>query len=192
MRKKSERSETLIANFKDCYAEGWYFAVHEAFKDALDIKYLPRMKLVLDQNREPIKVQQKDKHGNLKFKKNGEPALKDLTEEKMVWTQGTAYCFDIGHIIYDTPKAYEDWITALQHINIACKVKKATQAGVTKEDKGMVLFETFKPDAKRKKLVHTRLYRTDQVQFVSFLQSGKLDESWEEKSGDIISITAKK
>lgn len=96
-----------------------------------------------------------------------------------VWTQGTAYCFDVGHIIYDTPKAYDqDWITALQHINIACKVKKATQAGVTKEDKGMVLFETFKPDAKRKKLVHTGLYRTDQVQFVSFLQSGKLDESW--------------
>lgn len=172
MRKKSKRSETLIANFKDCYAEGWYFAVHEAFKDALDIKYLPRMKLVLDQNGEPIKVQQKDKHGNLKFKKNGEPALKDLTEEKMVWTQGSAYCFDVGDIVYDAHK------TDVKHINVGCQVQKAEPAWVTPGDKGMVFFEILKPDEQRKKLMSNGFYRTDQVQFVSFLKSGKLYESW--------------
>jgi len=97
---------------------------------------------------------------------------------RSVWTQGSAYCFDVGHILYDTPKAYQIWKTALKYINIACQVQKATPAGVTPEENGMVLFEIFKPDEQRKKLVPNGFYRTDQVQFVAFLQSGEIDESW--------------
>ena len=99
-------------------------------------------------------------------------------QTRSVWTQGTAYCFGIGHILYDTPKAYQIWKIALKYINIACQVQQAIPAGVTPSEKGMVLFEKLKPDEQRKKLVHNGFYRTDQVQFVAFLQSGKIDDAW--------------
>ena len=40
---KETRSLKLIANFVDGYAEGWAFAVSEAFKDRLDIRYTQRI-----------------------------------------------------------------------------------------------------------------------------------------------------
>lgn len=40
--KREKRSLNLIADFEDGYAEGWYFAVGEAFKDQLDTKLTPR------------------------------------------------------------------------------------------------------------------------------------------------------
>ncbi len=40
---RSKRSLNLIANFVDGFAEGWYFAVGEFFKDQLDIKYTERI-----------------------------------------------------------------------------------------------------------------------------------------------------
>lgn len=176
---RNTRSEKLIAEFEDGHAKGWVFAVSKAFRDQLDIKYLPKKVPELDEKGKSIKVPRRDEHGNIILKKDGTPQLKTLTKEKMFWTQGSAYCFDAGHILYDTPKAYDpDWITPLQHINIACQVQQAIPAGVTLGEKGMVLFETFKPDTQRKKLVPTGFYRTDQVQFVAFLQSGQLDEAW--------------
>ena len=42
-KKRQDRSLDLVANFIDGYAEGWYFAVGECFKDQLDIKYTDRV-----------------------------------------------------------------------------------------------------------------------------------------------------
>lgn len=41
---KTKRSSTLIADFADGYASGWCFAIHEGFRDALDIKWTRRQK----------------------------------------------------------------------------------------------------------------------------------------------------
>lgn len=41
--KREKRSPILIANFIDGYADGWRFAVRQAFKDALDIKWTTKV-----------------------------------------------------------------------------------------------------------------------------------------------------
>ena len=42
-KRRDKRNLDLIANFVDGYAAGWFFAVGECFKDALDIKYTERI-----------------------------------------------------------------------------------------------------------------------------------------------------
>ena len=42
-KERQDRSLNLITDFIDGYAEGWYFAVGECFKDQLDIKYTDRV-----------------------------------------------------------------------------------------------------------------------------------------------------
>ena len=42
--KKSSRTEQLIANFKNGFAEHWFMAVGEEFKNELDIKKTKRIK----------------------------------------------------------------------------------------------------------------------------------------------------
>lgn len=44
----------------------------------------------------------------------------------MKWTQGPFYCFDQGHVLYDTPKAYLIWSKALKYLKFRCEVIRGT------------------------------------------------------------------
>lgn len=88
------RSLNLKTNFENGYAQGWYFAVGECFKDQLDIKYTQRIKKIKKNN----KIQYENLSNN-----DGNPLInKDLKikdkENKIegVWTQGLFYCFSEG------------------------------------------------------------------------------------------------
>ena len=54
-----------------------------------------------------------------------------------VWAQGGAFCFSGGDTLYDTPRAYERWGTALQSIGRAYQVLGGTPSRPKKE---LVLF----------------------------------------------------
>ena len=44
----------------------------------------------------------------------------------VIWTQGGAFSFSQGDVLYDTPLAYQQWDNALQHIRAAYQVLEGT------------------------------------------------------------------
>jgi hypothetical protein len=95
-----KRSLKLIANFVDGYAEGWFFAVGDFFRDNLDIKLTDRI------------VREKDDLGKNK-------------KSTKIYTQGKEYSFEIGDIFYDSPNGYLRWDIALKNFNQMCQITNA-------------------------------------------------------------------
>ena len=54
-------------------------------------------------------------------------------KKNAAWTQGGTFAFCQGDILYDTPLAYQEWGTGLQHIGKAYQVTEAISARPEKE-----------------------------------------------------------
>jgi hypothetical protein len=121
---KVDRSLNLIANFIGDYAQGWYLAVGKYFKDTLDIKYTERV--------ETVKIDGVVQYDKI-IDNNGNTKNKQKRRKVSRLTQGPFYCFDAGHVIYDTPKAYLQWSEALKHLKIRCEVLMGTPNRFKKE-----------------------------------------------------------
>lgn len=93
-----------------------------------------------------------------------------------VWTQGGNFSFAIGDTIYDTPRAYERWADALQHIGYCITVSQATAVSpptvTTPRHSGYVGFNLSAPDASKTALTAIRAYAMTQDEFVRFLITG--------------------
>lgn len=132
--KKETRSELFIARFVDGFAVGWRLAVPEAFKDALDIKMTPRVVTVTKEV------------GDKKTKKS-------ITYN--VWTQGQAFNFRAGDVLYDSPKAYAKFRSLWDVAKMMVQVVEASPSGyidpvrMTIEGSGMMVTQ-FKPSKKQK------------------------------------------
>lgn len=95
------------------------------------------------------------------------------------WTQGSTFSFETGDILYDTPKAYEPWPEAIQHINRCIQVREASpvipgeKGGKGKpgasRNPGSVRFDVLVPDQSRTKLVKDGEEELTQDEFVRFL-----------------------
>lgn len=174
--KKQKRCLDLIANFVDGYAEGWFFAVGECFKDELDIKFTDRVEPVLVDGKVQY-VEYVDKKGDIKKKKK--------TRKVKRWTQGPFYAFAEGHIIFDTPNAYRPWAEALQYIGLICNIVRATPNDLDASGylvHGHVTFTLQEPNIDKSELVTIGQYDVSQNQFVEYLRTGKLN-STEQLSG---------
>ncbi|MDD5451758.1 MAG: hypothetical protein PHT49_07700 [Desulfovibrionales bacterium] len=94
----------------------------------------------------------------------------------LVWTQGSAFSFSEGDILYDTRNAYKVWSEALKSISLGVQVRQALAAGAASEGNGRspgsVTFEILKPDKRRSKLVGNGYYTLSQDDFVRFLIAG--------------------
>ena len=95
----------------------------------------------------------------------------------LCWTQGALFSFKAGDIIYDTPKAYEQWDKALEHINICVSVKQAIDVsldeGSNSRFSGSVTFAILKPNEQRTKLIEQEQQTMTQDDFVEFLIAGE-------------------
>jgi hypothetical protein len=178
-----ERSLVCIANFVNGFAAGWFCAVPEAFREALDIKLAQRM--------------------------IPNPALPGKTVAETMYTQGNLFSFNKGDVFYDTPEAYADekWSEIIKTIRFCIQIKKTTPSTLVEtktwatvepvpiiEDKsdkpkkhlhklvytrsriqyGEVSFVMLEPDLLKTKLVEVATYETNQEYFVRFLQFGSL------------------
>ena len=140
--KRENRSLKLIADFKDGYAAGWFFAVGECFRTELDIKWTKR------------KVNNKDWWG---------------------WTQGKAFAFCEGHILYDSPKAYQVWEKAVKEIKLKCEVIRPTSGELLKLIKNTdrsITFILSRPGTGSRGFERVGTYTMKQNAFVEFLRSG--------------------
>ncbi|MCG8639125.1 MAG: hypothetical protein MI862_05290 [Desulfobacterales bacterium] len=174
--KREKRSKTLIAKFKDGFAEGWFFQVGEFFKPQLDIVHSPRRVDVVDENGVTKQIQKRDKNGVLKFKKDGSPFMVKMKKTVYVWTQGNQFCFEEGHTIYDSPKAYLAWSEALKHITYSCTILNAVPCMISSENKttkGQVSFKLSKINKERTGLDPINIFNMTQPEFVDFLKTGR-------------------
>lgn len=74
-----------------------------------------------------------------------------------VWTQGSAFNFKAGEILYDTPEAYGKWTTPLSAITCSIQIEFSSGAGLSdsgnQRSSGVVKFKVYKPDGTKEKLV---------------------------------------
>lgn len=165
--KRIKRDLNLIANFVNGYAEGWYFAIGECFRDALDIKYTERI--------EPFCIDGIRQYETIE--KNGVIKKKLLTNKVMKWTQGPYISFAEGDSIYDTPEAYLPWGMAIKHIKLMCKVIRSIPNNCDTDGRfvtGHITFTLSKPNENRDGLEKIGQYELTQNQFVDYLRSGVL------------------
>ena len=94
--------------------------------------------------------------------------------KRETWTQGRNYSFSCGDVLYDSPKGYEVWSEALQHINTCLQVVTAIPARLRSD--GHVTFQVSHPDKQRTRLVTGNIYTCSQVEFVALLRTGRLDQ----------------
>ena len=97
--------------------------------------------------------------------------------KEWIWTQGTAFSFGEGDILYDTPGAYQSWAEALKSIKLCVQVISGTAAGTVSEGSlrspGSVTIDILRPDKERTKLVSCGQLNLTQDEFVHFLVSGQ-------------------
>lgn len=95
------------------------------------------------------------------------------------WTQGPYFSFAEGHLFYNTPKAYSKWEEAIKHIKFACQITSATPTILNRNKnlvEGLVEFTIYEPDENFRSLKALNNYKLSQKEFVSFLQTGALNE----------------
>lgn len=94
----------------------------------------------------------------------------------MAWTQGSAFSFRQGDILYDTEVAYENWSEALKTMSLGVQVTHAAAAKPTSDGDsryaGSVTFELLVPDKSKSRLVAKESRTMSQDDFVRFLIAG--------------------
>lgn len=149
------RRTKLIAHFHDSFAEGWHFAVHEAFRSALDIQLVDRTKTV--------KKSDGAKHRTV----------------RRIWTQGSDYAFQPGDIFHEVPRAQcRPWAECLAFGGYTLQIRDAAPAGHDPScegdyNPGRVWVDVFQ--SKDDKLVRVGNFTSSQVAFVQLLKTGLLE-----------------
>lgn len=160
---KQKRSEEVSVDWANGYAAGWKMAVPPCFREALDIRWSPRVKDVLGADGKPV------------MGEDGKPQR----EEVSVLTEGVPplYSFQPGYTLYDTRAAYEGcWGDSLRKIGFGLVVESArpdTWAEDAKAD-GLVTFQVWRPKRDRSGLARGEEQTVSQAAFVEILRSGKL------------------
>jgi len=99
-------------------------------------------------------------------------------KRQTIWTQGSTFSFSGGQTIYDTPKAYEPWRTALQYINLCVQVERALPTSISEKgirNPGEITLQVLTPDSDRTRLIERGKVIISQDYFVKFLISGTIE-----------------
>ena len=107
-------------------------------------------------------------------------------QQTLQWTQGGNFSFKQGDVIYDTPKAYDEWARALHHLKLCICIKHATDAGSPEAEgkqgraarqAGFVAFDILQPNDQKTAIEKVGEHTCTQDEFVRFLINGPLP-SW--------------
>jgi hypothetical protein len=151
-RKREKRSRELIVEFEEGYAKGWCFAVGEAFKDQLDIKYTERIdegtkRKVLCWTQGP-------------FYAFGEGhIIYDTPKAYLQWSEALKHIKVACEVIRGTPNSLNE---NGEFVN------------------GHVYFKLSEPNRNRTSLEPVGNYQITQNEFVDFLKTGKVPVPFEQ------------
>ncbi len=158
---KEKRHTELLKNPERALIDNdeWFIYVPSCFNDCLDITKTDRR----------VKTGRK-----IKDKKTGR--MRDETEIRKVWTQGSRFAFHRGCTLYDTPKAYHRWCDAINQIKYCISVQNGTGAEPAMNEKernhGTVEFAILIPSPRNMSLREIGTYTLTQDKFISFLING--------------------
>ena len=176
--KRELRSEILIAQFQDGFAAGWRMAVLDSFREALDIRLLPRMKAgkeVLVWTQGPF----------FSFKRGD--ILYDTPKAYQAWDKSNRKFQLMIQIQADIPVGYKDpqltsikapWLMlSQQRPNQKAKIVWANEILIEdfSLDPGYVKFKVWKAAERKGDGLETVEFECTQNDFVLFLQSGVLN-----------------
>jgi hypothetical protein len=143
---QGRRHTNLIANFVNGYADGWFMAVKECYRNQLDIKLTERKKnkqSYLEWTQGPYFS---FAEGHLFY---------DTPKAYKKWEQALKVINKACKITSATPTILD------RNKNLV---------------EGTVNLTMYKPDEKAKSLIAVRDYKVSQKEFVNFLKTGQLNE----------------
>lgn len=152
--RERERSTELIADFKDGFADGWYFVIRECFKEELDIK-------LTDRKKDKISYQVWTQGPDYCFSEG--QTLYDSRQGYADWKTAMANINIACQIVEGKPNAFVKYIDEL------------TGDKLSMTSQGYVKFVLYEPNTNRDKLTGIVGYHMTQNQFVKFLQYGELE-----------------
>lgn len=98
-------------------------------------------------------------------------------QKQLVWTQGSAFAFKKGDILYDSKSGYQEWSVALRTMKTCIQIKEAKDASPAHDDTsrnpGFVSFSILEPTRSRDNVVEVSRHDMTQDQFVNFLITGE-------------------
>lgn len=104
----------------------------------------------------------------------------------LTWTQGSAFSFKVGDVLYDTPKAYGPWPAALKHLGFAAQVIDSADAVPQQRgqprDPGRIRATILRPSASATRLCVTGSVLMTQDEFVEALITGQFSPAEGERS----------
>ena len=149
------RSATLSVNFVDGHAAGWFMAVPECFRSALDIEMTERV------HKDPVTGKK---------------------SKKSIWTEGQPQIFKFatGDMLHDIRIRHEgEWGDAMRDISVGLKVARAVPdelgEGTTKIS-GWVSVAVYRPRPDRSLIHVVATHRMTQTEFVHLLKTGRLPD----------------
>jgi hypothetical protein len=176
IRRRWGRSERLIALFKNGYAEGWAFAVAEAFRDALDIKLTDK---VIGRKKMQIWTQGQQfgfSLGDVLY--NDRLAYRDFdaflkgSNPVALQVMATQSCGFVDKRVYDVlgeQIKYQITSASGTKEKIAVSFQIRDQAF----EQGNIKFDVRRPNSTRTKLVTTETLNMGNDEFIAFLQTGE-------------------
>ncbi|HZV47963.1 MAG TPA: hypothetical protein VFG06_11550 [Thermodesulfovibrionales bacterium] len=141
-----KRHLQLVAHFVNGYAEGWYMAVKQSYRNELDIKYTER-------------------------KKNKQSFWEWTQGPYFSFAEGHLF-YDTPKAYKKWAEAIKAIKTACQIISATPTILDRNKNLV----EGMVKFTVYKPDEKFTSLKAVKDYKLSQTEFVNFLKTGVLDK----------------
>lgn len=144
MTKKQNRSEVLIADFVDGFAQGWMFAVPDAFRGALDIKMTERVKKGIKRLCWTQGNQYAFAEGDI---------LYDNPAAYTDWDQAMKKINRVCQVIRATP----------------CSLNNNREV-----IHGAVFFQLFEPNINKTELLEGETHHCTQAEFVKYLKTGHL------------------
>jgi hypothetical protein len=168
----SERSRILNPIFVDGYADNWHFAVPEAFKDALDIKWTAI-------SRDKVITQALTQGSNYSFKE-GDLLYDNRHAYEKPWGEAIAsmkFCVKVIGATPATVVVSKEIETSQPVVYIEDKTIQEAPRMIryerTRMEWGHVRFEVYKPSATEKKVELIEVKETTQELFVYYLQTGE-------------------
>ena len=141
-----KRQTQLIANFVKGYAEGWFMAVKECYRNQLDIKLTER---------------KKDKQSYLEWTQG--PYF-SFAEGHLFYDTPKAY------------EKWEEALRVIEKACKITSATPTVLDRNKNLVEGTVAFTLYKPDKKCTSLIAVKEYKVSQEEFVNFLKTGVLNE----------------
>lgn len=158
-----KRTSNLLRDPLSQDTPDWYMCVPSFFNNALDIKFIERVKTIKQQDQE-----------------NPNSKVKKIKKTELVWTQGSAFFFEEGCTLYDTINGYLEWSEAIKKIKLCIQIIKSVEAtpriADLDRDPGSITFKILVPNQEKTKLTPLGDYIMTQDEFIRFLIAGPTDK----------------